>query len=72
MKLGRVVGRVVSTVRYPGLEGVKLLLMQPVDEELQPTGGTLVDPWMMPSWPGARTSMPTRCVRPIARSRSAS
>jgi ethanolamine utilization protein EutN len=31
MKLGRVVGTVVPCQRYPGLEGVPLLLVQPLD-----------------------------------------
>lgn len=42
MNLGRVTGRVVSTIRYPGLEGVKLLVLQPLDEHLAPAGGALV------------------------------
>lgn len=32
MKLGRVIGRVVSTKKHGSLEGLKLLLVQPVDE----------------------------------------
>ncbi len=42
MRLGRVTGRVVATVRYEGLEGVKLLLLQPLDDALEPTGATIV------------------------------
>ena len=42
MKLGRVVGTVVATVRTPGLDGAKLLLVQPLDKERQPTGHALV------------------------------
>lgn len=42
MYLGRVIGRVVSTVRYQGLEGVKLLVVQPVDGKGKPTGPTQV------------------------------
>jgi len=37
MYLGRVIGRVVATRRTEGLEGVKLLLLQPLDEELRPS-----------------------------------
>jgi ethanolamine utilization protein EutN len=33
MYLGRVVGTVVATIKYEGLEGKKLLLVQPVDEK---------------------------------------
>jgi ethanolamine utilization protein EutN len=42
MLLGRVVGQVVPCVVTPGLEGVPMLLVQPLDKSLQPTGGTLV------------------------------
>jgi ethanolamine utilization protein EutN len=36
--LGQVLGTVVATRRYPGLEGVKLLVVQPMDDERRPTG----------------------------------
>lgn len=52
MLLGRVTGRVVSTVRYPGLEGVKLLIVQPVDEKGEPTGSTLVAADAVQACPG--------------------
>lgn len=39
MYLGEVRGTVVATVKYPGLEGRKLLLVQPVDSERRPVGG---------------------------------
>jgi microcompartment protein CcmK/EutM len=42
MNLGRVTGRIVATIRYPGLEGVKLLLLQPLDERLASRGAPLV------------------------------
>ncbi len=38
MQLARVVGTVVATVKSPGLEGVKLLLVQPLDREQRPVG----------------------------------
>ena len=38
MYLARVTGRVVATVRYPGLEGVALQWIQPVDETGVPSG----------------------------------
>lgn len=38
MYLGRVTGRIVSTQRYQGLEGVKLLIVQPVDKKGEPNG----------------------------------
>jgi ethanolamine utilization protein EutN len=42
MKLGRVIGTVVASVKYQGLEGVKFLLVQPLDKHLQPLGGPFV------------------------------
>jgi ethanolamine utilization protein EutN len=38
MYLGRVIGTVVASRKYEGLEGAKLLLVQPLDDQLQPTG----------------------------------
>lgn len=42
MQLARVTGTVVATVKVPGLTGVKLLLVQPLDRQLVPVGGQLV------------------------------
>jgi ethanolamine utilization protein EutN len=42
MRLGRVVGRVVATVRAPDLDGEKLLVVQPVDAARRPMGATVV------------------------------
>lgn len=42
MKLGRVTGTVVSTVKYEGLEGIKFLVVQPLDRQLQPQGDEVV------------------------------
>jgi microcompartment protein CcmK/EutM len=42
MQLGRVVGTVVASVRSPGLDGVKFLLVQPLDRRRQPTGSPVV------------------------------
>ena len=39
MYLGRVVGTVVASVKYEGLQGQKLLLVQPLDHHQQPVGG---------------------------------
>jgi ethanolamine utilization protein EutN len=38
MKFARVLGTVVATRKYRGLEGVKLLLVQPLDVDLNPKG----------------------------------
>jgi microcompartment protein CcmK/EutM len=42
MQLARVIGTVVATVKSPGLEGVKFLVVQPLDRRLQPVGSQLV------------------------------
>ncbi len=42
MQLGRVIGTVVATVKSPGLEGVPLLIVQPLDKAGQPAGQPLV------------------------------
>ena len=39
MYLGRVVGTVVAQTKYEGLEGQRLLLIQPLDHQQQPTSG---------------------------------
>jgi microcompartment protein CcmK/EutM len=38
VKFGRVIGTVVASRRYEGLDGVKFLLVQPLDENRQPVG----------------------------------
>ncbi len=42
MKLGRVIGTVTPALVYQGLEGVPLLLVQPLNKEQQPAGKPLV------------------------------
>jgi ethanolamine utilization protein EutN len=42
VQLARVIGTVVATVKTPGLEGVKLLVIQPLDRHLAPVGSQLV------------------------------
>ena len=42
MQVARVLGDVVSTRKDPGLAGLKLLVLQPVDPARQPAGRTLV------------------------------
>ncbi|NIA25520.1 MAG: ethanolamine utilization protein EutN [Gammaproteobacteria bacterium] len=42
MQLGRVVGTVVATIKAPGLEGVKFLIVQPLDRDRQPKGRPVV------------------------------
>jgi ethanolamine utilization protein EutN len=38
MQFGRVKGSAICTIKYQGLEGVKLLIVQPLDKKLQPLG----------------------------------
>lgn len=42
MNLARVIGTLVATQKYPGLEGVKLLVVQPLDRQQQPLGAPQV------------------------------
>ena len=42
MKLGRIIGSVMCTAKDPALEGVKLLLLQPVDEAGQAYGEAVI------------------------------
>ncbi len=42
MKLGRVIGTVVASTHVEGLEGVKLLIVQPLDKKLEPKGEPVV------------------------------
>ncbi len=42
MQLARVVGTVVATVKTPGLEGIRLLVIQPLDRHGRPSGGSVV------------------------------
>lgn len=52
MYLGRVTGRMVATVKYAGLEGVALQVLQPLDEAGTPMGDELVATACVPSGPG--------------------
>ena len=52
MYLGRVTGRLVASVRYEGLEGVKLQLLEPLDEGGSPTGAQLVAACALDVGPG--------------------
>ncbi len=42
MQLARVVGTVVATRKEPSLDGLKLLLVKPIDDEGRETGGAVV------------------------------
>jgi len=38
MLLGKVRGNAVCTLKYPGTEGLKLLIVQPLNKRLEPLG----------------------------------
>jgi ethanolamine utilization protein EutN len=42
MQLARVIGTVVATVKYEGLEGIKFLVVQPLNKQQQPEGKPVV------------------------------
>lgn len=42
MLLGKIVGTAVATIKAPGLEGIKLLIVQPLDKNQQPIGNLQV------------------------------
>ena len=42
MLFGRIKGTAVCTVKYPGTEGLKLLIVEPLDKHLQPLGALQV------------------------------
>jgi ethanolamine utilization protein EutN len=42
MKFGRVIGTVVATRKYKGLEGIKFLVVQPLDEHQEPEGEPVI------------------------------
>ena len=42
MLLGRVRGNAVCTLKYPGTQGLKLLVVQPLNKKLEPVGALQV------------------------------
>lgn len=42
MELGKVIGTVVATTIYEGLEGIRLLIVQPLDRRGKPRGRPVV------------------------------
>jgi ethanolamine utilization protein EutN len=64
MLFGRVVGTAVCTMKYQGTEGLKLLLIQPLNKKLEPTGPLQVAADVVQAGPG------DLCV--LVRSREAS
>lgn len=52
MLLGVVKGTAITTVKYQGLEGLKLLVVQPVNKRLEPVGGLQVAVDVVQAGPG--------------------
>ena len=42
MYFGRVIGRAWSTVKHPGLDGLRMLVVQPLTPDLQETGKRII------------------------------
>ncbi len=52
MLFGRVKGTAVCTMKYPGTEGLKLLVVQPLNKALQPVGPLQVAADIVDAGPG--------------------
>lgn len=52
MKLARVIGNVQSTVKHPVYEGSKIMIVQPLDDDLQPDGATFLAVDFVQAGPG--------------------
>ncbi len=52
MLFGRVKGNAVCTIKYPGTEGLKLLVVQPLNKRLEPTGPLQVAADVVQAGPG--------------------
>jgi len=52
MLFGRVKGTAVCTMKYPGTEGLKLLVVQPLNKQLQPVGPLQVAADVVDAGPG--------------------
>ena len=52
MLFGQVKGSAICTQKYPGTEGLKLLIVQPVDKLLQPLGNLQVAADVVQAGPG--------------------
>jgi len=52
MLFGRVKGTAVCTLKYPGTQGLKLLVVQPLNKKLEPVGGLQVAADVVDAGPG--------------------
>jgi len=58
MLLGEVKGTAVCTQKYAGMEGIKLLVVQPLDKHLLPQGSLQVAADVVQAGPGDLWAMP--------------
>lgn len=59
MLLGRVIGNLVATRKVPGLQGIRLLMVQPVDEQGRDRGKPLCAADLTQAGPGDRVHVTT-------------
>ena len=52
MLFGRVKGTAVCSLKYPGTQGLKLLVVQPLNKKLEPVGGLQVAADVVDAGPG--------------------
>ncbi len=52
MKLAKVIGTVVATVKDPSMKGIKILMIQPLDDDLNPAGGPVAAADVAQAGPG--------------------
>ena len=52
MLFGRVRGTAICTIKYPGTQGLKLLVVQPLNKRLEPVGGLQVAADVVQAGPG--------------------
>jgi len=52
MLFGRVRGTAICTLKYPGTEGLKLLIVQPLNKKLEPVGSLQVAADVVQAGPG--------------------
>jgi ethanolamine utilization protein EutN len=52
MLFGRVQGSAICTLKYPGTEGLKLLIVQPLNKRLEPLGALQVAADVVDAGPG--------------------
>lgn len=59
MELARVIGRVVCDVKYPTLQGIRLVVVQPVDHDQKDVGDPIIAADALQAGPGDLVSWVT-------------